>query len=104
MEQVLAIIRADCSQNTTLESVAQQLNLNPAYVSRIFKKETGVKFMDYLTGMRVEKAKELLTGSNLKIKEVCERLGYSNINYFIKVFKDATGVTPGDYRRMNQGR
>lgn len=60
--------------------------------------------MDYLTGMRVEKAKELLTGSNLKIKEVCERLGYSNINYFIKVFKDATGVTPGDYRRMNQGR
>lgn len=104
VEQVLAIIRADCSQNTTLESVAQQLNLNPAYVSRIFKKETGVKFMDYLTGMRVEKAKELLTGSNLKIKEVCERLGYSNINYFIKVFKDATGVTPGDYRRMNQGR
>ena len=75
VEQVLAIIRADCSQNTTLESVAQQLNLNPAYVSRIFKKETGVKFMDYLTGMRVEKAKELLTGSNLKIKEVCERLG-----------------------------
>lgn len=104
VEQVLAIIRADCSQNTTLESVAQQLNLNPAYVSRIFKKETGVKFMDYLTGMRVERAKELLTGSNLKIKEVCERLGYSNINYFIKVFKDATGVTPGDYRRMNQGR
>lgn len=69
-----------------------------------FQKGDGVKFMDYLTGMRVERAKELLTGSNLKIKEVCERLGYSNINYFIKVFKDATGVTPGDYRRMNQGR
>lgn len=70
----------------------------PAYLSRLFKKKTGINFVDYLTRLRVEKAKEFLALPALKVYTVAEMVGYENPRYFSRIFKDVTGMSPQDYR------
>ena len=64
----------------------------------VFKTQTGVTFTDYLTGVRVNKARELLEGTNKSMKEICSEVGYSDPNYFSRIFKKNTGVTPTEYK------
>ncbi|MBP1991406.1 helix-turn-helix domain-containing protein [Paenibacillus eucommiae] len=99
VEEVLRMIDESCGADVTLTTAAERLNLNPSYLSRVFKESTGGTLMDYLTGVRIEKSKHLLTESSLKIKEIGERLGYTQANYFTKLFRSYTGLTPGEYRR-----
>ena len=73
--------------------------LSPVYVSRLFKQETGETFTDYITKVRIEKAKELLSYSAVKVYDVGRRTGYFNPRYFYRVFKNITGYTPSEYRR-----
>ena len=68
------------------------------YLSRLFKEKTGKNFVEYLTEVRIEHIKELLKNSDLKIVEICTMTGYDNPRYFSKVFKQATGMTPREYR------
>jgi two-component system, response regulator YesN len=82
----------------TLEEVAEHLHLNPSYFSRLFKKETGETFIEYVTRMKIERAKELLDQTGQSVGKICELLGYDNQSYFIKIFKVHTGVTPVEYR------
>lgn len=82
----------------SLEEVAEQLHLNPSYFSRLFKKETGETFIEYVTRMKMEKAKEYLDETGHSVGRICELLGYDNQSYFIKTFKSLTGVTPVEYR------
>lgn len=82
----------------TLEEVAAHLHMNPSYFSRFFKKETGQTFIEYVTGRKMERAKELLDQSTRPVNEICELLGYDNQSYFIKTFKTQVGVTPTEYR------
>ena len=79
-------------------SVLNTLNLNPAYVSKIFKEVTGKTFVEYLTWVRIEKSKKLLCEADLTIKDIAELVGYNNSHCFIKVFKEDAGITPGEYR------
>lgn len=81
-----------------LEEVAEKLHLNASYFSRLFKKETGVTFIEYVTRMKMERAKELLDQTQHTVGEICELLGYDNQSYFIKTFKAHTGLTPMEYR------
>lgn len=81
-----------------LDEVAEHLHLNPSYFSRLFKKETGMTFIEYVTSMKMERAKELLDATNHTVGEICERLGYDNQSYFIKTFKSYAGMTPAEYR------
>lgn len=82
----------------SLEEVADHLFLNSSYFSRLFKKETGETFIEYVTRMKMERAKELLDQTNHPIGKICEMLGYDNQSYFIKIFRAAVGVTPVEYR------
>lgn len=82
----------------SLDEVADHLHLNASYFSRLFKKETGITFIEYITRLKMERAKELLDGTNCSVGEICEQLGYDNQSYFIKTFKVHTGVTPVEYR------
>jgi len=82
----------------TLDEVADHLHLNASYFSRLFKKETGINFIVYVTRQKMELAKELLDGTRLTVGEICEQLGYDNQSYFIKTFKSHVGVTPNEYR------
>lgn len=82
----------------SLDEVADHLHLNSSYFSRLFKKETGTTFIEYVTKLKMERAKELLDGTNSTVGEICEQLGYDNQSYFIKTFKLHAGVTPVEYR------
>ncbi|MDL4843167.1 response regulator transcription factor [Aquibacillus rhizosphaerae] len=84
-----------------LDEVANHLFLNSSYFSRLFKKEVGKTFVDYVKTMKMERAKELLDQTADSVGKVCERLGYDNQSYFIKLFKNYTGITPSDYRGNN---
>ncbi|WP_127579496.1 response regulator transcription factor [Paenibacillus koleovorans] len=81
-----------------LEEVAEHLHLNTSYFSRLFKKETGRTFIDYVTHAKLNRAKELLDQTNYPIGKIAELLGYDNLSYFIKLFKAHLGVTPVEYR------
>lgn len=83
----------------SLDSVGDILHINSSYLSMLFKKSFGVNFVDYLTGLRINAAKELLTDPFLSTAEVANMVGYESPNYFTRVFKKNTGVTPTEYRK-----
>ncbi len=93
-----AYIEANYTKNITLEDVSREVNISSYYLSRIFKEGTGENFIDYLTRLRIEKAKELLSTTQYSMKEICSMSGYSDPNYFSKSFKKNVGVTPTEYR------
>lgn len=82
----------------SLEEVADYLYLNPSYFSRLFKKEVGMTFIDYVKQQKMERAKEWLEMSDTPVGAISEQLGYDNQSYFIKIFKQHTGYTPLEYR------
>ncbi len=91
-------IGANFTKNITLEDVSIEVNISSYYLSRIFKESTGENFIDYLTKLRIEKAKGLLSTTQYSMKEICAMCGYSDPNYFSKSFKKNVGVTPTEYR------
>jgi two-component system response regulator YesN len=90
------------SEHLPLQQVASQVHLNAAYFSHLFKKETGRSFVDYLIELRMEKAKQLLSNTDMKVTEVSGLIGYDLPNYFAKLFKQSTGLSPKEYRKQNQ--
>jgi two-component system response regulator YesN len=99
MDQVFTYIKEHMAEEMTREDIASFVNFNPAYLSRLFKKETGMSLFDYILQQRVEKAKVLLVESSLKISEIAEVTGYFNFSHFTKMFKRVTGLTPQEYRK-----
>ena len=81
-----------------LEEVAQAVGISPYYFSKLFKEEMKQNYSEYLTDIRIEKARELLLDRELSIKQVCVDSGYSNPNYFSRIFKKWTGLTPTEFR------
>ena len=82
------------------ETIAGQVFLNAAYLSRLFHKETGEKLSDYILRLRMERAKDLLTSTSEKVTSIAQRLGYNNDSYFIKTFRGMVGITPYEYRKQ----
>lgn len=82
----------------SLQYLADEFHVNSAYLGRIFKKETGVNFADYLNLYRIDEAKKLLKETNLRGSELCKKIGFSNYNYFYIVFKKVTGQKPSELR------
>ena len=89
------------AEKILLEDVADAVGLNPVYFSSLFKKETGQNFSAYLSGVRMEKAKELLTTSNDTIAVIAEAVGYPEQKYFSQQFKKIVGVKPVIYRKLH---
>lgn len=91
-------IRQHFQRDLSLEDVAAAAGISPYYFSKLFKEETGVNYTEYLTGIRIENAKRLLSNPKLSIKQVCVDSGYINPNYFSRIFKKWTGITPTEFR------
>ena len=89
------------ADDISLENMADHVNISPQYFSKLIKKTTGFNFIDWLSMLRVKKAKELLTNSNLTVKEVCYLVGYKDPNYFSRIFKKRIGITPSEYVKAN---
>lgn len=98
IEAAKQYIITNFSIDLSLESVASYVNMNPNYFSGLFKEESGENFIDFLTRVRIEKAKELLDDYSLKVYEISEMVGYYSPKHFSKVFKRVVGITPIEYR------
>ncbi|TVY06555.1 AraC family transcriptional regulator [Paenibacillus cremeus] len=85
--------------NLSLDSISERFGLNPKTLSRIFKEETGEKFVDFLIKLRMEHASSLIVHTDVPIQDISMQVGYSNPISFLRVFKKYTGVTPGIYRK-----
>ncbi len=83
----------------SLKMVSEFVELSESHFSTTFTKEVGETFTDYLTRLRLEKAKELISTTNLKLYEICERVGYTNAEHFSRIFKKMVGCSPKDYTR-----
>ena len=93
-------IRNNFNKDISLDEVSRVANISPYYFSKIFKEGTGQNFIEYLTGIRMEKAKELLSTTEYSMKEICSMCGYSDPNYFSRSFKKNVGVTPTEYKNV----
>ncbi len=91
-------IEANFQKQLQLKDVAQEVYLSPSYFSSLFKAETGMNFLDYLTKIRMEHAKIWLKDPQYSQNDVAAMCGYSSSKYFGKVFKAETGMTPGEWR------
>ncbi len=83
----------------TLDDVSRVVNISSYYFSKVFKEETGENFIDYLTRLRIDAAKNLLRTTNKSMKEISSDVGYSDPNYFSRNFKKYTGKTPTEFQK-----
>ena len=82
----------------SMNQAAAMVNLSPGYFSTLFRQETGVSFVEHLTGIRLEKAKALLMCTNMRSSEIAYEVGYKDAHYFSYIFKKVCGCTPKEYR------
>ncbi len=101
ISKAVAYISKYYMQPINLTNVAAYVHLNPEYFCRLFKEETGNNFSNYLAGVRLNKAVELLKRTDLKVREIAEMVGYPNLSYFSTLFKKYYGVSPFDYRNQH---
>ena len=93
-------IKDHYQENISLEQLAAYLEITPEYLSTLFNKEMGVNFSTFLKQFRISHAKRLLRGTDKKIYEIAAAVGYHDPKYFNRVFKEETGISPGDYRQQ----
>jgi len=99
MDQAKAYIEKNYRDyNLTIQKISNYLHISSSYFSMIFRKEAGETFLNYLIGIRIKAAKELMQDPDLKIFEIAERVGYPDLNYFSYFFKKNTGMSPREYR------
>lgn len=92
-----------CDPNISLISVAKYVGLSAAHFSTVFSQTVGRPFINYLTAMRIERAKKLLATTNMKLSTIAMDIGYNEPNYFSHVFRKLEGITPKEYRNRTQG-
>ncbi len=98
VQSIKNLVEKEYMKDISLNYVADKVNLAPAYVSYIFKKETDQTLVKYITDIKMQKAKQLLEEGNLKIVQIGRACGYENQSYFNRLFKNYYGVTPKQYR------
>lgn len=94
VNQVKQIIQQEYYKDLSLDYLAEKVNFTPAYISFVFKKETGDNLVKYITDFRMEKARYFLTETNMKIVQIGKLCGYENQSYFNRLFKNYFGMTP----------
>lgn len=95
-------IQDNYMKSLSLSELAETFHFSYTYLSAFLSSKLKMSFSDYLKNTRLEKAKELLTQSELNLSEISEAVGYSDISYFSRIFKKEFQVTPSKYRRLNQ--
>lgn len=96
---VYEFIQENYNKEINLQSISDKYHLSYGYLSTIFTEKYGISFSKYLKKVRITKAKEFLERSNLTLSEICYEIGYTELGYFSRVFKDETGITPSQYRK-----
>ena len=102
-ERIEAYITDNYATDLSLQSISQALNYSEAYFCKLFKQCFQVNFSAYLNDYRIAKAKELLSTTDMGVKDISAACGYADSSYFARVFKRQTGHTPSDYRTVMGG-
>lgn len=98
VEKIKRYISLHLNQSLTREDIANYVFLNPDYVARLFKKETGMTLNDYIQGERLQYAQNLMQNTDLTICKIASQLGYSNFSHFSRAFREKTGMNPKEYK------
>ncbi len=98
-EKIKELIRLRYSEDLSVRDIAVTVYLSPNYLSTVFKEETGITIIEYLTQIRMDAAQEMLREGDVRIQEVARAIGYNNVQSFIRFFKKAYRMTPVEYRR-----
>ncbi|MFW5776427.1 MAG: helix-turn-helix transcriptional regulator [Spirochaetota bacterium] len=98
ISRAVAYIQTNYAQPLSYKDVAREMDISPSYFVNLFKKETGTTFVDYLTAVRIDAAKEQLLTSDLKITEIAFDVGFNSSNYFSSTFRKIVGVSAREYR------
>lgn len=99
VRDALYYIRRHYNENISLTDVAEHINVNKSYLCDVFKKEQKVTILQYMTNLRIEKAKELLLHTDMKMYEISVEVGYNDYTYFSQIFKRNTGETLSEFRK-----
>ncbi|WP_336775905.1 helix-turn-helix transcriptional regulator [Paenibacillus sp. MMO-58] len=83
----------------SIKQVAENIHLNPSYLSTLFKKETGETFTGYVTKLKLQEAQVLLRNMDIKISEICQTVGFEDSTYFSSVFKKHFQISPSEFRQ-----
>lgn len=102
IQELMEYVEHNLDKKITLKEAASHFGFTPNYLGFVFKEDTGEAFSDYLTRVKLERVCELLKDPTLKIYEIADRMGYINIIYFNRQFKQAMGTTPGEYRKKHK--
>lgn len=95
-------IQENFHREVSRESIAHRFNISPNHLSRLFRQQGHMTLADYITWVRIERAKFMLKKYQFRLNDVATRCGFSDVNYFYRVFKNRTGITPSQYRALNQ--
>ncbi|WP_339315792.1 helix-turn-helix domain-containing protein [Paenibacillus sp. FSL R10-2734] len=98
-EEIKQYIHANYGDDLTRNDLAEIVYLNPDYLARIFKRETGVSLGSYIIQVRISAAKHLLETTNMSVYTVANKVGYNNYSYFSKLFKQEVGLPPNEYKK-----
>ncbi len=104
IRQAKNYILKNYNRSISLESLAEELNLNQTYVSALFKEGAGIKFKQYLTDVRIDNAKRLLRETNMNVSQIAYEVGYKNAFYFTSTFSAHEGIKPQEYRKIHRSR
>lgn len=102
IEQIEQYIKANLNKDMSLTSAAEHFAISESHFSRMFKQKFGVNFLEYVNRQRIDNAKILLDVENRTVSEIARRVGFSNVQTFIRVFKSLEGMTPGVYQNMRK--
>lgn len=102
IKRAINFIKNHYQEGITLEETAMSIEITPEYLSTLFNREVGTNFNLFIKEFRISKAKKLLMGSEMKIYEIAQAVGYSDSKYFCRVFKEIIGLSPSDYRITNK--
>lgn len=102
IQQVVEYITSHFTEDLTLSEAADFVHISVSYLSRLFKKEVGSSFTDFVNELRINRAKELLMNSDAKIYEIAQTVGFENTKYFSQVFKAYTGCSPKEFQTEHE--
>ncbi len=94
IQNALLFIHQNYSRDISLSALADELHVSPTHLSRLFGKEVGTSFIDYLVTYRIQRAQQMILHSNLDLKNIGEQVGFHSYNYFLRAYKEKTGHTP----------
>ena len=102
VDSLVRYIQAHYNEEISIQALADHYGMTPGYLSSLFKKKTNKTIVQYITDLRMKRAREYLEKSNLSIADIAQNVGFNEAQYFSRVFKKCVGVTPGQYRLVHR--